>query len=153
MVEKSVLVVVGTPVSRHTHVVAFGARQRVVTDSTLEVAWTLRGEDCAGKDIVVRTLGGTVGGVGQIVYGEARLTPGQSSLLFLMPGKDGTYSVLGMAQGHFPLEPSTEGDWQVRSSAGLEGVLDVERSAARTLAGHRLSDIPALLAIPGGAGK
>jgi hypothetical protein len=32
-------------------------------------------------------------------------------------------------------------------------VLYVESSAARTLAGHSLSDIPALLAIPGGAGK
>lgn len=145
MVEQSMLVVVATPVSHQARVVASGSRQRVVTDFTLEVAWTLRGEDCAGKDIVVRTLGGTVGAVGQIVYGEARLVLGQSNLLFLVIGRDGTYSVLGMAQGQFPLEPTEGDDWQLRSSDGLHGVLDVQRSVARTLAGRRLSEIPAIL--------
>jgi len=145
MIERSSLVVVATPISRETHWASFGSKRRVVTDSTLEVAWTLRGEDCAGKDIVVRTLGGTVEGVGQIVYGEARLTLGHSSLLFLIPGRDGAYQVLGMAQGHYPLEPTGEGDWQLKSSLGLEGVLQEHLSVTRTLAGRLLADVPALL--------
>ena len=148
MVERSSLVVVATPISRETHWALFGSKQRVVTDSTIEIAWTLHGDDCAGKDIVVRTLGGTVEGIGQIVYGEARLTLGQSSLLFLIPGRDGTYQVLGMAQGQYPLEPTGEGDWQLRSSLGLEGVLQEHLSVAHALAGRRLSEVPALLTAP-----
>jgi len=148
MVERSSMVVVATPISLETHWALFGSKQRVVTDSTIEVAWTLHGDDCAGKDIVVRTLGGTVEGVGQIVYGEARLTLGQSSLLFLIPGRDGTYQVLGMAQGQYPLEPTGEGDWQLRSSLGLEGVLQEHLSVAHALAGRRLSEVPALLSAP-----
>jgi hypothetical protein len=146
LLQKSPVVVVATPVSHNAHWAVIGSTRRVVTDSTLEVAWSLRGEDCAGKDIVVRTLGGTVGGVGQIVYGEARLTLGQSSVLFLVPGQDGVYSVMGMAQGQYPLEPADAGDWTLKPSLGLDGVLDSQRSAVATLNGRRLSDIPALIA-------
>lgn len=146
MVSKSALIVVATPVARQTRVVVVGSKQRVVTDSAVEVAWTLRGEDCAGKNIVVRTLGGTVGGVGQIVYGEARLVLGQSSLMFLTPGPEGVFAVLGMAQGQFPLEPTSEGDWELRASRGLDGVL-AGRSVVAALAGRRLSDVATMLTL------
>jgi hypothetical protein len=117
----------------------------MVTDVTLEVAWTLRGKDNAGKDIVVRTLGGTVDGIAQIVYGEARLAIGQASLLFLVEGSENTLHVVGMAQGHYPLEPDAAGEWRVRKSPGLDGVLKPEQSAAQTLSGQRLMDVPKLL--------
>jgi hypothetical protein len=146
MLETSSLVVVATPVSRNSHWAVVGSKQRVVTDSTLEVAWSLHGEDCAGKDIVVRTLGGTVEGIGQIVYGEARLILGQASVLFLVPGHDGVYYVMGMAQGHYPLEPTDGGEWTLKTSLGLHGVLEIGRSAAAVLSGRRLSDVPALIA-------
>ena len=148
MVEASSLVVVATPVSRETHWAMTGSMARVVTDVTLEVAWTLRGNDSTGQDIVVRTLGGTVGDVGQIVYGEARLVLGQSCLFFLMVGRDGAYHVLGMAQGQYPLEPDNEGDWRVNASPGLEGVLEPQISVVGALLGRRLMDIPNLLESP-----
>jgi hypothetical protein len=112
---------------------------------TLEVAWTLRGKDVTGQDIIVQTLGGTVAGIGQIVYGEARLALGQTCLVFLVPSVNGELHVLGMAQGHYPLEPDDDGDWRVRPSPGLEGVLKPQLSAAQTLSGRRLSEIPSLL--------
>lgn len=145
LVQRSASVVVATPVSFESHWAIMGATSRLVTDVTLEVAWTLRGRDTTGQDIVVRTLGGTVGDIAQIVYGEARFSVGQTSLLFLVPGHEGTWHVLGMAQGHYPLEPNGDGDWRLRQSPGLEGVLKPELSAAQALSGQRLLDVPSLL--------
>jgi len=145
LVERSTAVVVATPVSFKSHWATIGSTSRMVTDVTLEVAWTLRGKDSAGQDIVVRTLGGTVNGIAQIVYGEARLVVGQASLLFLVEGRDSTLHVVGMAQGHYPLEPDCDGEWRVRKSPGLDGVLKPELSAAQTLSGRRLMEVPKLL--------
>jgi hypothetical protein len=146
LVERSAMVVVATPVSAHTHYAMMGNRQRVVTDLTLEVSWTLRGQDATGTDIVVRTLGGTVDGMAQIVYGEAPLRIGQTSLLFLVPGRDQVLHVLGMAQGHYPTTPDDQGQWRIQRSPGLDGVLQPELSAAQVLSGQRLMDVPSLLA-------
>src|SRR5664280_762554 len=148
LVDRSLLVVVATPVSSKSHWATIGSTARLVTDITLEVAWTMRGSDSTGHDIVVRTLGGTVGDLAQIVYGEARLAMGQTCLLFLVRGREGALHVLGMAQGHFPLEPDSDGDWRVRPSPGLDGVLKPELSAARALSGRRLSEVPKLLDKP-----
>ena len=145
LVARSTAVVVATPVSFKSHWAQMGSKSRMVTDVTLEVAWTLRGKDSAGKDIVVRTLGGTVDGIAQIVYGEARLAMGQASLLFLVDGSDSTLHVVGMAQGHYPLETDSDGEWRVRKSPGLDGVLKPELSAAQILSGRRLMDVPKLL--------
>ncbi len=145
LVRRSAHVLVGTPVSYSTHWATLGNTSRLVTDVTLEVSWTLRGEDVTGKDIIVRTLGGTVNGLAQIVYGEARLSMGQSSLLFLVPERDGVLHVLGMAQGQYPAEPDDKGDWHVVKSPGLEGVLRPELSAVAALSGKRLLDVPRML--------
>ncbi len=149
LVQRSTSVVVATPVSSKSHWATLGLTSRVVTDITLEVAWSLRGIDSTGQDIVVRTLGGTVNGIAQIVYGEAQLRIGQTCLLFLVPGREGALHVLGMAQGHYPLEPDSDGQWRVRQSPGLEGVLKPELSAAQVLSGRRLSEVPMLLETQG----
>jgi hypothetical protein len=58
----------------------------------------------------VRTLGGAVGDIGQIVEGEAQLAAGQSSLVFFRPHLDpitrrpmGSFAVAEGAQGQFPV--------------------------------------------------
>jgi hypothetical protein len=145
LVEQSTSVVVATPVSFSSHWATAGSTSRVVTDVTLEVAWTLRGNDITGQDIVVRTLGGTVGGVAYLVHGEALLRVGQTCLLFLVQSRDGALHVLGMAQGHYLLDPDSNGDWRVRPSPGLEGVLNPQLSAAQSLSGRRLSEVSRLL--------
>ena len=145
LVRRSTMVVVATPVSSESHWATIGNTERVVTDHTLEVSWTLRGDDVTGKDVVVRTLGGTVDGVAQLVYGEARLRMGQASLLFLVTDRDSMLHVLGMAQGHYPAAPDDKGEWRIRRSPGLEGVIHPERSASETLSGQRLLDVPSLL--------
>ena len=51
----------------------------------------------------VRTLGGIVGDLGQIVEGEAVLTVGHPAFVFLRPGPLGAFEVCARAQGQFPL--------------------------------------------------
>ena len=145
LVERSDLVVVATPISSECHWATVGTTQHLVTDFTLEVHWTLQGPDTAGHDIVVRVLGGTSGNLGQIVHGEARLAIGQSSLLFLMGGRDDVLHVFGMAQGHYPLQSDSNGDWRLRTSPGLEGIIKPQLSAAAALSGRKLSEVPDLL--------
>lgn len=154
LLDRSAFVVVATPVSANSHWAQLSAgKPRVVTDFTVEVAWTLRGEESTGKVMVVRTLGGTVGGLGQIVYGEAQLKIGQATLLFLAAGTDGSYTVTGMAQGQYPLEASTDGSWKVRASSGLDAIVetatDRSKSAVRLLSGRTLSEVPELIAVRG----
>ena len=145
LVKRSAAVVVATPVSRSTHWATLGTASRLVTDYTLEVSWSLRGKTVAGEDIVVRTLGGIENGLVTLVHGEARLALGQTSLLFLAPDGKGIMHVLGMAQGHYPTEPDENGEWRVKQSPGLDGVLRQDLSAVHELAGKRLLDVPGLL--------
>jgi hypothetical protein len=56
-----------------------------------------------GADAWIRTMGGVVGNVGQLVEGEAVLATGHTSLLFLHPGPQGTYVVTARGQGQFPV--------------------------------------------------
>lgn len=154
LVKQSDLVVVATPVSFECRWATVGASQRLVTDFTLEVHWTLRGADIAGEDIVVRTLGGSWGNLGQVVHGEALLIIGQTSLLFLKQSRDSSLHVFGWGQGHYPLSVDANGEWRLGASAGLEGVLELPPStawnddhcsASKTLANQRLVEVQSLM--------
>jgi len=75
---------------------------RVYTYTRVHVDRSIAGELGSG-DAWVRTMGGVVGKIGQIVEGEAVLAKGRSSLLFLHPGPAGTLAVTARAQGQFPV--------------------------------------------------
>lgn len=76
---------------------------RIYTYARLHVNRAVVGPLPSGGEAWVRTMGGVVGKVGQIVEGEAVLTPGQAGLLFLHPGPSGAYVVTARGQGQFPL--------------------------------------------------
>jgi hypothetical protein len=61
-----------------------------------------------GADAWIRTMGGVVGDVGQLVEGEAVLATGHTSLLFLHPGPQGAYVVTARGQGQFPVVPGAD---------------------------------------------
>jgi len=64
----------------------------------------------AGAEVWVRTMGGIVGKLGQMVEGEAVLVPGQPSLLFVHAGgPSGVVEVTGRGQGQFPVVAEAEG--------------------------------------------
>lgn len=92
--------------------------KHIVTDATFAVVQNVRGAT-VGQPIVVRSLGGTVDGVGMRVFGSPQFQVGQEALLFTEPRKGHRY-VTGMMQGAFPVVRSADGHARVqRSSAGL----------------------------------
>ncbi len=64
---------------------------------TLSVERSLRGQ--ASQQIVLRTPGGWVGGMGQQADGVATFEVGERALVFLTTWEDGTPKVLGYVQG------------------------------------------------------
>jgi hypothetical protein len=79
---------------------------RIYTYTHVRVDRGVAGELTTGDDAWVRTMGGVVGKVGQVVDGEPVLTRGQSSLLFLhgIPARPaGAYDVTARGQGQFPV--------------------------------------------------
>jgi hypothetical protein len=76
---------------------------RIYTYARLHVDRAIEGDLPVGGEAWVRTMGGVVGKLGQMVDGEAVLTAGQSGLLFLHPGPPGAYVVTARGQGQFPL--------------------------------------------------
>jgi hypothetical protein len=79
---------------------------RIYTYTHVRVDRAVAGELVSGGDAWIRTMGGIVGKVGQIVEGEAAFAPGEVSLLFLRPGPVGAYVVTDRGQGQFPVVAS-----------------------------------------------
>ena len=76
---------------------------RIYTYTRVHVDRFVAGDLPDGGEAWVRTMGGVVGKVGQIVEGEAVLSIGETGLLFLHPGPPGAYVVTARGQGQFPL--------------------------------------------------
>ncbi len=77
---------------------------RIVTYTRVKVDQGVAGDLGTGSEGWVRTLGGVVGKIGQLVDGEPVFSPNKSSLLFLRKWKTGgTWEVSARAQGQFPV--------------------------------------------------
>jgi len=102
LLRESTAAVVATPVE----IRAVWEDGRIYTYTQVRVERALAGDLRPGDGAWVRTMGGVVGKIGQLVDGEPVLTTGQSSLLFLHPGpatQATTYEVTARGQGQFPL--------------------------------------------------
>jgi len=100
--------------------------------------------------VTVRTMGGDVGGIGQAVEGEAVLTVGRPSLLFLHPSMaipgdssgltshPATYSVTARAQGQFAVVADVGGELRVRRSSAVGEIVAPKGAAPPVLAGAAL---------------
>jgi len=137
LVRASTAVVVGTAVEQRS--VWEGGRiysySRVHVDSP--VAGELHGDD----EVWVRTMGGIVGDVGQIVDGEAVLTVGRPSLLFLHRASDGVHVVTARAQGQFGLYTDEQKQLRARKSSGVGALLAPKGAdAAAAMAGDMIHE-------------
>ncbi|MBN2360346.1 MAG: hypothetical protein JXR83_12910 [Deltaproteobacteria bacterium] len=114
-----------------------GDGRTIVTDTVVQVETTLKGT--ALSRLTVRTSGGVVGDLGQLVAGSARLSEGGRALLFLeergaLP--DGTVRcrTIGMAQGVYHLVIAADGrELAARDLRGM-AELDVENGDLTALA-------------------
>jgi hypothetical protein len=96
---------------------------RIYTYTKVHVEQGVAGDLGAGADGWVRTMGGVVGKIGQMVDGEPVLVTGRPSLLFLRKLKsESIFEVSARAQGQYPVtvDPTTKVKKLVRSSnAGI----------------------------------
>jgi hypothetical protein len=76
---------------------------RIYTYTHVHIDRAVAGELGTGSEAWVRTMGGVVGKVGQIVEGEAAFAPGDRSLLFLRKGPSGAFVVTARGQGQYPV--------------------------------------------------
>ena len=84
---------------------------RIVTYTRVKVDQGVAGDLGTGSEGWVRTLGGVVGKIGQLVDGEPVFTPQKPSLLFMRKWKTGgTWEVSARAQGQFPILVVSNGD-------------------------------------------
>ena len=147
LVQLSDSVVVATVTGVSCHYETIGDKRRMVTDTTLQVDHSVSGNATAsGEVITVRTLGGTIGDLAQVILGEAVLAPGSTNLLFLRQGKDGLLHVSAMAQGEYVVAPDQDGQLRLRPSPGLDVVVNPEKSAVTALAGRTLDQAESLVA-------
>ena len=74
------------------------AHDAIYTDATLHVERVLSGSMAIGQDIVVRREGGSVDGIGMMVYGAPELLVGDEVVVFLEHRGPARY-IVGMTQG------------------------------------------------------
>jgi hypothetical protein len=95
---------------------------RIYTYSRLHVDSAIAGDLEPENEVWVRTLGGAVGKVGQIVEGEAGFAVGRPSLVFLRRASTGNYVVTARAQGQFGLYVDDQSAVHVQKSGALGGL-------------------------------
>jgi hypothetical protein len=110
---------------------------RVTCDSEVVPGQAHRGE------LWVRTLGGTIGKVGQLVPGEARLALGERCLVFLA-GFVGTHLVTALGLGHYPIS-AARGRSRLRCSDEISKLGARRGSAVSLLADRELSSALSLI--------
>ncbi len=135
LVTRAERIVVGTVESQNAHWVD-ESHSAIVTDVRIRVTRGLKGAG-DGQVITVRSLGGSVDGIGMRVFGEASYTPAEEVLLFAERRGEAYYSV-GMAQGK--LRVSTEGGQKtVRSDlSGAELLPSTSGGTSTAAPGPRL---------------
>ncbi len=123
LLQESTSAAVVTPFEAH----ALWENGRIFTYTHVRVERALAGDLAPGTDAWVRTMGGIVGDIGQVVEGEAVLSPGRSALLFLHPlssaGSTPALEVTARGQGQFPVvadaDPARPPHVVRNSAAGL----------------------------------
>lgn len=109
----------------------YDKRGQIVTDFTMQVEETVKGDEMPGAAIKVRRLGGVVDGIGMRVAGEPSFQVGETVLLFgELGGEDASLRPVGMAQGALRVFEKDGARW-ARSAGG--GVAAVRRAGSGKL--------------------
>ncbi|HEY6561012.1 MAG TPA: hypothetical protein VI072_27240 [Polyangiaceae bacterium] len=109
-------------------------RKYIVTDVTVVSERQLLGASASSR-VVIRQLGGTVGKLGQRVFGEASYRVGERVLVFAVK-RQGVFYTLGMQQGVLHIHADERGVARIRSvplKAELLGPASVVSEQGRKL--------------------
>jgi hypothetical protein len=121
-----------------------GNMRHIVTYTRLRIDDPIYG-DTGETEILVRTLGGHVGDLGEIVHGEAQLVPNEASVIFLQTNAEGIEQVTEMAQGHYPLVSDTQGTLRLHASRNMPHLIGNPQGAALQLSGLELTQARELI--------
>jgi hypothetical protein len=150
LVAMSEWVVVAEVKSSRSHYETIGGSRRMVTDTVLEVKEALTpnrsSREFQSATVTVRTLGGAIGDLAQLVPGEAVLRKGSTQLVFLDEARgDAVYRVSGMAQGQYPIRIDENGTRVLDRSPGLDVIVNPQQSAVLALSGKSVEQAQALV--------
>lgn len=137
----------GTPTDAWCRWETVGKSRRIVTYHQVEITQTLDGRPPPEPTLLVRTLGGRVGDIGQLVHGEAHLTPEKPTVVFLTPDVDGLLGVTAMAQGHYPLRPVERDLPRLEASPNMPSLQQVEGCAVNRLVDTTVLEAEELIAM------
>jgi hypothetical protein len=137
LVARSAHIVVVSALDASCFFTTIGGRRCIVTETRVEVHDLLGGQAPVSQVLSVRTLGGKVGGMGELVLGQASFSVSTPDVAFLKLGADGAYWFVGMAQGHYPLYGEGP-DETLRHSANLPEIREFSTSAVKALDRQRL---------------
>lgn len=140
LVARSRHVVVATPRVADSTWEEIGGSKRLVTYTRLTIEDALDDRAIDETEILVRTLGGRLGPIGQIVHGEAELRRDETAVFFVKPRTDGgTYHITGLSQGHYPLLADKQSVRRLTQSPHLPTFVTKQADAAVTrLSGQSL---------------
>lgn len=99
LVQESADIVQGQVVSRESHML--DGSNRIVTDTQILISESWAGKQSAGKTITVRTLGGVVGEVGEMVEHQPVFGATEEVVLFVQPDGQGNVRCVYDSQGKF----------------------------------------------------
>jgi len=107
----------------------------IVTDLTLDIRQSVKGDRPAGTSLILRVLGGKVGDVELVVDGAPALPPGQTVLLFIRGNMSEMFPFVGVQQGVFRVQRDSPAgidrvfDWRGNQVTGVrDGEVMVEQS-------------------------
>jgi hypothetical protein len=144
LVARSTRILHATPLQGDSRFEDIGDTRHIVTYTRLRVDESIYGST-GESEILVRTLGGQVGKLGEIVHGEAQLAINEGCVAFLQTNADGIEQVTEMAQGHYPLLSDAGGSLRLRPSRNLPHLIDRANAAAVQLSGLELMQARALI--------
>jgi hypothetical protein len=144
LVRRSHSVLVATPLQRVAEWANIGGARRIVTLTRVRVEEAVAGAN-EDSELIVRTLGGRIGDIGQLVDGEAELRVGEQSLLFSHRFEAGLFGVTAMAQGHYPFDTKGGGEPRLRHSPRVATLVRGQNAAVEKLTGMKLGDAKSLV--------
>jgi hypothetical protein len=121
---------VGTPGDSFSRWETIGKRSRIVTYTSVRADYALDVRGPGTAEVMVRTLGGAVGDIGQTVPGEALLVKGEPTAVFVQAIAQDLFVVTGMAQGLYPVRPDIQGVRRLRAATGQLALFRAQADAA-----------------------
>ncbi len=134
LVARSTRIVRGTALESFARAEDVGETRHIVTYTRLRVEDLIHGGP-AEPELLVRTLGGKIGRLAELVHGEAELALDEACLVFVQANTDGIDQVTAMAQGHYPIRNEAGGTLRLGASRNMPHLLGRPDSAVAVLPG------------------